>query len=98
MTCAHCNCSDRAFNLINLVRLMYGKILLLHKQGPVEQAWGYSHDPNFTVTVSTYNVSYKILSENFASFTDIIINFICDWILENQPKCHTWPIALSWPS
>ena len=23
---------------------------------------------------------------------------ICDWILENQPKCHTWPIALSWPS
>ena len=23
---------------------------------------------------------------------------ICDWILENQPNCHTWPIALSWPS
>ena len=23
---------------------------------------------------------------------------ICDWILENQLKCHIWPIALSWPS
>ena len=24
--------------------------------------------------------------------------YICDWILENRLKCHTWPIALSWPS
>ena len=23
---------------------------------------------------------------------------ICDWILENQPKCHTRPIPFYWPS
>ena len=25
-------------------------------------------------------------------------NCKCDWILENRPKCYTWPIAVSWPS
>ena len=25
-------------------------------------------------------------------------NFICDWILENQPNCHTRPIPIYWPS
>ena len=23
---------------------------------------------------------------------------ICDWILENRPNCHTWPIPFYWPS
>ena len=23
---------------------------------------------------------------------------VCDWILENQPKCHAWPIPFYWPS
>ena len=30
----------------------------------------------------------------------VLINqlIICDWILENRPQCHTWPIAFYWPS
>ena len=27
-----------------------------------------------------------------------VIIIICDWILENRPNCHTWPIPFYRPS
>ena len=29
---------------------------------------------------------------------ELIVLYICDWILENRPNCHTRPIPFYWPS
>ena len=39
------------------------------------------------------SVEHHTLGLGYISITDI-----CDWILENRPKCHTGPIPFYWPS
>ena len=36
-------------------------------------------------------VTYNLCFVTFTAFN-------CDWILESQPNCHTWPIPFYWPS
>ena len=32
------------------------------------------------------------------TFEDNDLHNMCDWILENRPKCHTWPIPFISPA
>ena len=51
---------------------------------------------------------YKILFHKSGHTSDLLNlskqsqmslnNYICDWILENRPKCHIGPIPFYWPS
>ena len=52
-------------------------------------------DENFTDNKAVYKVRDKV-PEHYVP--QKLNNNYCDWILENRPKCHTWLIALSWPS
>ena len=71
--------------------------LMLHKQTSHYQI-AISHTLNICVLfhdqIMRINKSMNILSNVYASK----LIYICDWILENQPNCQTWPIPFYWPS
>ena len=47
------------------------------------------------------NFRIAVNSSDFKKSVLILLKItcnICDWILENRPKCHTGPIPFYWPS
>ena len=46
---------------------------------------------NFRFRVAVMSTCTEIEWQHFKYYN-------CDWISENQPKCHTGPIPFYWPS
>ena len=54
----------------------------------------YNHNETAHKNLDIVKDGYKFL---FSVSIYAYRNEICDWILENQPNCHTWLIPFYWP-